>query len=535
MKDFILFLQNLQKNFLSYKKIDRRELEVLKKRKFSILTSTVVLSQLLVTTPLQVLADEKPSNVATEQSTTVNTDHSTTDSTDTTKEETTTDSSSEQPEQKPSESTDQSTDSTTDSSQTTESKPETTTPGTTDSSQPENNTQDTTKPSETKPVEQPTTKPSESVNQEVTQPTKPVEVTPSQQVSKQPSTTGQNAQPKTETKAQAQATVQEEPKAYHQAPTAPIQELVPSSKQDSEGNIHFEKDESVESFIRKIGESARKIGQENDLYASVMIAQAILESASGQSQLAQAPNYNLFGIKGTHNGKGVSFATQEDLGNGTLYTTQATFRQYENYEDSLNDYAQLLKEGLTGNSHFYEGVWKTNAKTYQEATKFLTGRYATDTSYDKKLNGLIETYDLTTYDKEVAGPQLSKEGYIVPVKNYTISSPYGTRGGEFHRGLDLAAAQGEPIYASKAGTVVKAEFHPSWGNVVAIEHEDGTTALYAHQQEYQVKVGDKVKQGQIIGYVGSTGNSTGSHLHLELALDRSLTQEKLINPETVLF
>lgn len=504
------------------------------KKTSKLLSALLLLGQVVGYTP-SVLADEKTSNVATEQSTTVNADNSTTASTNTTKEETTTDSSIEQPEQKPSESTDQSTDSTTDSSQTTESESETTTPGTTDSSQPENNTQESTKPSETKPVEQPTTKPSESVNQEVTQPTKPAEVTPSQPVSKQPSTTGQNAQPKAETKAQTQATVQEESKAYRQAPTAPIQELVPSSKQDNEGNIHFEKDESVETFIRKIGESARKIGQENDLYASVMIAQAILESASGQSQLAQAPNYNLFGIKGTHNGKGVSFATQEDLGNGTLYTTQATFRQYENYEDSLNDYAQLLKEGLTGNSHFYDGVWKTNAKTYQEATKFLTGRYATDTSYDKKLNGLIETYDLIKYDKEVAGPQLNKKGYVVPLKNYTISSPFGTRGGEFHRGLDLAAPQGEPIYASKAGTVVKAEFHPSWGNVVAIEHEDGTTALYAHQQEYQVKVGDKVEQNQIIGYVGSTGNSTGSHLHFELCLDHSLNQSQLVDPETVLF
>ena len=508
------------------------------KKTSKLLSAMFLLGQVIGYTP-SVLADEEQPTVSTEQSTTVNTDHSTTASTDTTKEEDTTDSSIEQPEQKPSESTDQTTDSTTDSSQTTESKPETTTPGTTDSSQPENHTQDTTKPSdkpsEMKPVEQPTTKPSESVNQEVTQPTKPAEVTPSHTVETQPSTTGQNTQSKAETKAQTQATVQEESKAYRQAPTAPIQELVPSSKQDNEGNIHFEKDESVESFIRKIGESARKIGQENDLYASVMIAQAILESASGQSQLAQAPNYNLFGIKGTHNGKGVSFATQEDLGNGTLYTTQATFRQYENYEDSLNDYAQLLKEGLTGNSHFYDGVWKTNAKTYQEATKFLTGRYATDTSYDKKLNGLIETYDLTKYDKEVAGPQLSKEGYIVPVKNYTISSPFGTRGGEFHRGIDLAAPQGEPIYASKAGTVIKAEFHPSWGNVVAIEHEDGTTALYAHQQEYQVKVGDKVKQGQIIGYVGSTGNSTGSHLHFELCLDHSLNQSQLVDPETVLF
>ncbi|MGL9796134.1 peptidoglycan DD-metalloendopeptidase family protein [Enterococcus sp. DIV1283b] len=504
------------------------------KKTSKLLSALLLLGQVVGYTP-SVLADEEQPTVSTEQSATVNADNSTTASTDTTKEETTTDSSIEQPEQKPSESTDQPTDSTTDSSQTTESKPETTTPGTTDSSQPENNTQEPTKPSETKPVEQPTTKPSESVNQEVTQPTKPAEVTPSQPVSKQPSTTGQNAQPKAETKAQTQATVQEESKAYHQAPTAPIQELVPSSKQDTEGNIHFEKDESVETFIRKIGESARKIGQENDLYASVMIAQAILESASGQSQLAQAPNYNLFGIKGTHNGKGVSFATQEDLGNGTLYTTQSTFRQYENYEDSLNDYAQLLKEGLTGNSQFYSGVWKTNAKTYQEATKFLTGRYATDTKYNQKLNGLIETYHLTDYDKEVAGPQLSKEGYVIPLKNYTISSPFGARGGEFHRGLDLAAPQGEPIYASKAGTVIKAEFHPSWGNVVAIEHEDGTTALYAHQQEYQVKVGDKVKQGQIIGYVGSTGNSTGSHLHFELCLDHSLNQSQLVDPETVLF
>ncbi|EMF0220625.1 peptidoglycan DD-metalloendopeptidase family protein [Enterococcus hirae] len=503
------------------------------KRTSKLLSALLLLGQVVGYTP-SVLADEEQSTVATEQSTTVNTDRSTTDSTDTTKEETTTDSSIEQPEQKPSESNDQTTNSTADSSQTTESKPETTTSGTIDSSQPENNTQDTTEPSETIPVEQPTTKPSESGNHGATQSTKPAEITHSQSVATQPSTTGQNVQPKAETKVQAQ-TVQEESKAYRQAPTAPIQELVPSSKQDNKGNIHFEKDESVESFIRKIGESARKIGQENDLYASVMVAQAILESASGQSQLAQAPNYNLFGIKGTHNGKGVSFATQEDLGNGTLYTTQATFRQYKNYEDSLNDYAQLLKEGLTGNRYFYDGVWKTNAKTYQEATKFLTGRYATDTSYDKKLNGLIETYDLTKYDKEVAGPKLNKKGYAVPLKNYTISSPFGNRGGEFHRGIDFAAPQGEPIYASKAGTVIKAEFHPSWGNYVAIEHEDGTTALYAHQQEYQVKVGDKVKQGQIIGYVGSTGNSTGSHLHFELCLDHSLNQSQLIDPETILF
>lgn len=320
-----------------------------------------------------------------------------------------------------------------------------------------------------------------------------------------------------------------------QEATVDLSRSVPSSSVTQDGEIHFEKDESVDSFIRKIGESAKKIGQEKDLHASVMIAQAILESGSGQSQLAQAPNYNLFGIKGTHNGKSVSMATQEDLGNGTLYATQAGFRVYENYEDCFNDYATLLKEGLTSDPNYYAGVWKSNAATYQEATKFLTGRYATDTQYNQKLNGLIETYDLTTYDKEIQGAPVSAAGYKIPLNHYTISSPYGNRGSEFHRGLDMAANQGEPIHASKKGRVTKAEYHYSWGNVVVIEHEDGMTTLYAHQQQYIVQPGDQVEQGQIIGYVGSTGNSTGSHLHFELCKDNSLSQGLLIDPQSVLF
>ncbi|MGL9813998.1 peptidoglycan DD-metalloendopeptidase family protein [Enterococcus sp. DIV0098] len=382
-----------------------------------------------------------------------------------------------------------------------------------------------------------TTSSSESSKESSSSVTKPSEsTTPSEQeipkkeeseVTKQENSTAPSNQETQEDP--AQETI------FNQEATLELSRTVPASTVTQNGTIHFEKDESVETFIRKIGESARKIGKEKDLYASVMIAQAILESASGQSQLAQAPNYNLFGIKGSHNGKSVSMATQEDFGNGTLYTTQSGFRVYENYEDCFTDYATLLKEGLTGDSNYYAGVWKSNAVTYQEATEFLTGRYATDTQYDQKLNGLIETYDLTYYDKELQGPEISSAGYKVPIRNYTISSPYGNRGSEFHRGIDMAARQGEPIHAVKSGTVIKAEYHNSWGNVVAIQHEDGSTALYAHQQQYAVKVGDKVSQSQLIGYVGSTGNSTGSHLHFELCRDSSLDQGMLIDPQTVLF
>lgn len=301
------------------------------------------------------------------------------------------------------------------------------------------------------------------------------------------------------------------------------------------GDVHFEKDETVDSFIRKIGEPARKIGKEKDLYASVMIAQAILESGSGQSKLAQAPNYNLFGIKGSKNGKTVLMNTQEDSGDGTLYTIQSGFKIYSNYEESFNDYATLLKEGLLGNAYFYAGVWKSNTKNYQDATKFLTGRYATDVNYNKKLDNLIKTYDLTQYDKEVQGVAVNTQGYQVPVSHYTISSLFGSRGGEFHRGIDLACKQGEPIHAAKSGTVIKAEFHSSWGNYVVIQHDDGMTTLYAHQQQYIVKAGDEVKQGQTIGYVGTTGNSTGPHLHLEINRDASLAQKGLLDPQKVIF
>lgn len=373
-------------------------------------------------------------------------------------------------------------------------------------------TESSTTPSSEAPPSSSATKPSEPT--QPSQSEEPKKEEPKKEIPKQQETPKElPVAPQENQTAQAP---QEAPTAQtqiDQGATADLSRSVPSSTVTQDGAIHFEQDESVESFIRKIGESAREVGQEHDLYASVMIAQAILESASGSSGLAQAPNYNLFGIKGTHNGKSVSMATEEDLGNGTMYATQSGFRVYENYEDCFEDYAKLLKEGLSGDSDFYAGVWKSNAKTYQEATKFLTGRYATDTAYNQKLNGLIETYDLTNYDKELQGPKISAAGYKSPLINYTISSPYGNRGGEFHRGLDMAAAQGEPIHATKSGTVIKAEYHDSWGNYVAIQHEDGSTALYAHQQQYTVKVGDKVSQSQLIGYVGSTGNSTGSHLH----------------------
>lgn len=153
-----------------------------------------------------------------------------------------------------------------------------------------------------------------------------------------------------------------------------------------------------EEFIGEIGEVAREVADEHDLYASVMIAQASLESHFGTSGLGSEPNYNLYGIKGNYDGHSVKMKTQEDDGEGNLSTIKADFRKYTSYRASMEDYADLLASGTSWDKNMYAAAFKTNAATYKDATAALTGSYATDSRYHEKLNALIEQYDLTAYD-----------------------------------------------------------------------------------------------------------------------------------------
>ena len=109
--------------------------------------------------------------------------------------------------------------------------------------------------------------------------------------------------------------------------------------------------------------------------------------------------------------------------------------------------------------------------------------------------------------------------WLVPCKYSRVTSPFGYRWhpttGEWsmHKGVDLAAPKGTPIYASRSGYVNVATYHATAGNYVTINHQDGYTSVYMHMTHYVVKPGQYVKLGELIGYVGSTGRSTGPHLH----------------------
>ena len=129
----------------------------------------------------------------------------------------------------------------------------------------------------------------------------------------------------------------------------------------------------------------------------------------------------------------------------------------------------------------------------------------------------------------------SESGFLWPLDASinTLSSLYGPRPDPFtgrpdnHTGIDIPAARGTPIYAAKSGVVITSVYGTgnawSYGNYVVVSHSDGTSTLYAHMSSRAVSEGQTVSQGDVVGYVGTTGRSTGNHLHFEIRVNGSRT------------
>lgn len=188
-------------------------------------------------------------------------------------------------------------------------------------------------------------------------------------------------------------------------------------------------------------------------------------------------------------------------------------QEYTPFEVSYLDDPELMIGEYKVETPGKPGV-KTVTSTVERVATFEQSRTVEEEVYNKAPENAI-----------VRRGTAETPGVAWPLKG-PITSPFGERTWnngftEFHRGIDIAAPTGTPVKAAKSGIVTYAAEMGSYGNVVFIDHGDGFSTRYAHLSAFKCKVGDEVRMGDVIGLVGSTGNSTGPHLHFETLIDES--------------
>ncbi|MFD1883461.1 DUF5930 domain-containing protein [Paracoccus pacificus] len=147
---------------------------------------------------------------------------------------------------------------------------------------------------------------------------------------------------------------------------------------------------------------------------------------------------------------------------------------------------------------------------------YSTSGNAAITEGETRANEIIVSLDKINSYRIAA----SKLPLSMPVKTaFRYTSPYGSRWGRMHKGVDMAGPSGSPIYSTADGVVYFAGWQSGFGQVVKIRHELGTETVYAHMSKIRAKVGQKVSRGDQVGDMGSTGRSTGSHLHYEVRVN----------------
>ena len=193
-------------------------------------------------------------------------------------------------------------------------------------------------------------------------------------------------------------------------------------------------------------------------------------------------------------------------------------KYYVSTKEEAEDIINKLKEKKSTNVNdiAYTEIHSTELKEFSQTESVVTAMYVKPT---------VVASAYTTYSgqkivsSEKPSATVSGIGLIKPMSG-TITSRYGARWGSTHTGLDIAAPTGTTIAAAASGTVTySGNAGSGYGNYVKISHGNGVETLYAHCSKLYVKKGQKVEQGEAIAAVGSTGKSTGPHLHLEIRLN----------------
>lgn len=224
--------------------------------------------------------------------------------------------------------------------------------------------------------------------------------------------------------------------------------------------------------------------------------------------------------------------TAKEIGQDSYYFTadgSALTGSYQDQEGNLYFYdtktAKMLKNEWQVHEHstYYFGADGKAVKGFLDIPETNSRYYFDPVTSQQVKNTEIQVGDyLYPIDEEgLVGPG-ELVAYIWPTDKVDITSYFGYRwhpifgGYRFHDGIDLADGYGSNIYAVSKGTVITTSYNSGLGYYVQIRHDDGSQTTYAHLSSFNTSEGSRVSQGQVIGYMGSTGNSTGSHLHFEV-------------------
>ena len=219
----------------------------------------------------------------------------------------------------------------------------------------------------------------------------------------------------------------------------------------------------------------------------------------------------------------------------------------EDFSDMLDRF-MMVEEIMAYDNAIMDELLATQAQIEQEKAELEEARTAQEEARQKQISSQEDELEAMeaklqaaakAMDNEIARKErelqaqlaaqgvtiVSEKGFKWPSYATTITSLFGSRTHPVtgrpnnHTGVDIAAAGGTDIWAAKSGVVLTSTYNSSYGNYVVISHANGESTLYAHMSKRLVSEGDKVTQGQTIGLVGTTGSSTGNHLHFEVRLN----------------
>lgn len=220
---------------------------------------------------------------------------------------------------------------------------------------------------------------------------------------------------------------------------------------------------------------------------------------------------------------------------GTSYVPLRLFQSIVNRDIGLSGDQMLVLVDSDPNWQMVSGTWSNQKPMWAHMNTYQSPEQVQAPATDTNPALTAPTPDVAEAKKAQAAPQATTGDKLIwPTTATYVSSPYGERvyplgdgvQVDFHTGVDIAGAEGDPIFAAAAGIVSRAEEFSSYGNCIDITHPSGLVTRYTHLKDINVALGQPVVQGQVIGTEGATGAATGPHLHFETRID-----DKAVDPD----